>query len=158
MQQIGAPMDLYRKPANRFVAGFIGSPAMNFVEGNLEVPGSRSSVPGFEGDGSIFVSDDRAIAIPVNGLPSGLSPSAVEPRPIVLGVRPEDIEIGRGGSFVLELVEPVGNEMFVYARAGLHQIVARVAPRELPEVGSPITLGFDRNKLHYFDVKSGLRL
>ena len=129
---------------------------MNFLEGNVGAPGSAASV-GFEGSERIFVSDDRAITIPVDGLPPALS-SRAESVPIVLGVRPEDVEIGRGGAFVLELIEPVGSEMFVYARAGRHQIVARVTPQDLPELGSPIALGFDRNKLHYFDAKSGLRL
>src|SRR5213592_1232583 len=93
IQQIDTPLNLYRRPANRFVAGFIGSPPMNFIDG-------------------------------------------VRPG-VTLGVRPEHITIGSGPKYTLDLVEPVGNEMFVYASNNGQTIVARVPPQDLPAIGAP---------------------
>jgi ABC-type sugar transport system ATPase subunit len=78
--------------------------------------------------------------------------------PIVLGVRPEHVGVGPGPTFALDLVEPIGNEMFIYASAGANHVVARTAPQELPKVGSPITLSFDASHLHFFDATTGSRL
>ena len=114
IQQIDTPLNLYRRPANRFVAGFIGSPPMNFIEG-------------------------------------------VRPG-VTLGVRPEHIIIGSGSKYTLDLVEPVGNEMFVYASNSGQTIVARMPPQELPAIGAPIALSFDPEHLHYFDVATGARV
>jgi multiple sugar transport system ATP-binding protein len=139
IQQIDTPLHLYRHPANRFVAGFIGSPPMNFLEGRVE-------------DGR-FVANDSAVAVPLR--------NAARPGSIVLGVRPEHVGVGGNGAsarFTLDLVEPIGNEVFVYATAGTNHIVARVAPQELPQIGSPIELRFDSAQLHFFDAQSGARV
>jgi multiple sugar transport system ATP-binding protein len=80
---------------------------------------------------------------------------------LVLGIRPEHVGVGSNGTaakFTLDLVEPIGNEMFVYASAGSNHIVARVAPQELPQIGSPIPLKFDAEHLHFFDAQSGKRI
>ncbi|HUJ15721.1 MAG TPA: sn-glycerol-3-phosphate ABC transporter ATP-binding protein UgpC [Thermoanaerobaculia bacterium] len=114
IQQIDTPLNLYREPANRFVAGFIGSPPMNFLEG-------------------------------------------VRPG-VVVGIRPEHITIGSGQPYTLDLVEPIGNEMFVYASANGHHVVARVPPQELPPIGAKIELKFDAAHLHYFDAATGARV
>jgi len=134
IQQIDMPLNLYREPANRFVAGFIGSPPMNFLEGRIN-------------DGR-FVAGSLTV------------PLARTPRqgPIAMGIRPEHVSIGAGTQFTLDLIEPIGNEVFVYASAGDHHVVARVAPQELPAIGSPITLGFDPAHLHFFDAQSGKRI
>ena len=113
IQQIDKPLNLYREPANRFVAGFIGSPPMNFLEG-------------------------------------------VRPG-MTVGIRPEHITIGGDRQYRLDLVEPVGNEMFIYASANGQQIVARVPPQDLPPIGAPIALKFDPTHLLYFDARSGAR-
>jgi multiple sugar transport system ATP-binding protein len=134
VQQIDTPLNLYREPANRFVAGFIGSPPMNFLEGRIE-----------EGR---FIADGLTIALP----------RAPRQGPIVLGIRPEHVGVGPGPNFTLDLVEPIGNEMFIYASTGANHLVARTAPQELPKVGSPITLSFDASHLHFFDVTTGARL
>ena len=138
IQQIDTPLNLYRHPANRFVAGFMGSPPMNFIEGKIEQ--------------GRFVANDGSIAVAVR-----------ESRPgaIVLGIRPEHILIGRNGTsatFTLDLVEPVGNEMFIYASSGGNQIVARVPPQEMPKIGRPIDLTFDPASMHFFDPQSGARI
>jgi multiple sugar transport system ATP-binding protein len=139
IQQIDTPLNLYRHPANRFVAGFIGSPPMNFIEGRVD-------------DGR-FVANDGSIALPVRQI--------AKRGPVVLGIRPEHIMIGRNGTsatFTLDLIEPVGNEVFVYATAGGNQIVARVPPQDMPQIGKPINLTFDPASLHFFDPESGARI
>ena len=138
IQQIDTPLNLYRNPANRFVAGFIGSPPMNFLEGRFE--------------NGKFVTLDGSLSIP-----TGDRRPATGER-IVLGVRPEHLSIGSGARFTLDLVEPIGNEVFIYATVGDNQVVARVAPRELPPIGSPIDLAFDPQHMHFFDAQSGARL
>ncbi|HJT18459.1 MAG TPA: sn-glycerol-3-phosphate ABC transporter ATP-binding protein UgpC [Thermoanaerobaculia bacterium] len=114
IQQIDTPLNLYRHPANRFVAGFIGSPPMNFLD---------DYKPG-----------------------------------VTLGIRPEHISIGSGDGYTLDLVEPIGNEIFVYASSNGHQLVARVPPQDLPPIGSRIAVHFDRSQLHYFDTATGTRI
>ena len=139
IQQIDTPLNLYRHPANRFVAGFIGSPPMNFIEGRVD-------------DGR-FVANDGSIALPVRQI--------AKRGPVVLGIRPEHIMIGRNGTsatFTLDLIEPVGNEVFVYATAGGNQIVARVPPQDMPQIGRPIDLTFDAKSLHFFEPESGARM
>ncbi len=139
IQQIDTPLNLYRHPANRFVAGFIGSPPMNFLEGGIE-------------DGR-FVTKDQAVAVPLR--------TAMHAGPVVFGVRPEHMVVGHDGAsarFTLDLVEPIGNEVFVYASVGENHVVARVAPQELPQIGSPIDLTFDLSHAHFFDAASGARL
>src|SRR5207253_7322501 len=93
IQQIDTPLNLYREPANRFVAGFIGSPPMNFLEGRVD-------------DGR-FVTGSLTVALPR------------VPRlgQMILGIRPEHVGVGSGTKFTLDLVEPIGNEVFVYASA-----------------------------------------
>lgn len=145
VQQIDTPLNLYNKPVNQFVAGFIGSPAMNFVEGRID-----------GGAAPQFVARDAAFTMPV--------PGPAQPRDVVLGIRPEDIYV-EGSRFVdhpthtldavVDVLEPMGNEIFVYAHAGPHALVARVAPQELPDVGAPIKLALDRTKLHFFDKETG---
>ena len=138
IQQIDSPLNLYRKPANRFVAGFIGSPPMNFLEGRME--------------NGKFVTLDGSITIPATGS------AATAGRTFVLGVRPEHLTIGPGARFTLDLVEPVGNEVFLYATAGANQVVARIAPRDLPPIGSAIELAFDPEHMHFFDAQTGARV
>ena len=138
IQQVDKPLNLYRNPANRFVAGFIGSPPMNFIEGKIEQ--------------GRFVANDASIAVPVREARAGI---------VVLGIRPEHIMIGRNGTsatFTLDLVEPVGNEVFVYASAGSNQIVARVPPQDMPQIGHPIDLTFDPASMHFFDPQTGSRI
>jgi multiple sugar transport system ATP-binding protein len=148
IQQIAPPLELYERPANRFVAGFIGSPAMNFLEGATR---SVSGSVVFEG------ADDLTIPLPA-GWRDGT-------REIALGLRPECLTVaptGSGGGPVVEmtveLVEPMGNEVFVHARRGPHAVIARVSPQPLPEPGQPIALAVAVERAHVFDAASGERL
>ena len=151
IQQIDAPLDLYDRPVNRFVAGFIGSPAMNFVEGRIEA-----------GDRPRFVASDDAVAVELAG-PAAARVQNYVGRPITLGMRPEDIYVS-GSNYmpttvtemqcVIDVLEPMGNEVVVYAHAGKHSLVARVAPQTLPVAGEPVTLALNLEKMHFFDQET----
>jgi multiple sugar transport system ATP-binding protein len=145
IQQIGAPLELYDHPANRFVAGFIGSPAMNFFEGAVQ--------------GGEFVADGGAFRLPL-GASWAESLRAYDGKPVILGIRPEGLYAARGrpadarlgtGTFTVEGVEPLGNEIFVHARVGEHRLTARVLPQPLPAPGEALELTFDLGRLHFFD-------
>jgi multiple sugar transport system ATP-binding protein len=150
IQQIGAPLDLYENPANQFVAGFIGSPAMNFIAGTVE-----------ERDGELAIrAPDAGLHVP---LPASARAQFAGDR-VVVGVRPEDVYL-EGATMlppdivfaeaVIDAVEPMGNEVFVYASAGTSELVARVAPDRLPRAEERLRLVLDRDRLHYFDAASG---
>ena len=149
VQQIDRPLDLYAYPANRFVAGFIGSPSMNFIEGQVTETG-----------GGLFTASGGAFTVPLAGAQAKLLRGRGG-SDVVLGVRPEDIRVAAssaGGATVtlrLDAVEPMGNEVFLHTRTPAQEITARVEPQPLPQAGQPITLAFDPAKLHFFDATSG---
>jgi multiple sugar transport system ATP-binding protein len=155
VQQIDTPLGLYRHPVNRFVAGFIGSPAMNFFPGAVTRAG-----------GLRFVADGDGISFP---LPESWA-ARLETRDgqrVIAGVRPEDIDVaGRGHvsgpsasvRVRLDAVEPMGNETFVHARAGAQELTARVSPVDLPPPGAEVDLALDLTKLHLFDKESETRI
>jgi multiple sugar transport system ATP-binding protein len=149
IQQVAAPLDLYERPVNRFVAGFIGSPAMNFVPGEIN---ARENL--------WFRAEDGAFQLDLDGRPAL---GALGGRKVILGFRPEHVEIvgrvedGKPGvvDLTLDVVEPMGNEIFIHARAGDHDVVIRVPPQDLPEPGAPLAVRFDTVRLHFFDPESG---
>src|SRR5688572_1987994 len=153
IQQVDTPLGLYGRPANRFVAGFIGSPAMNLIEGEI----ARADAPLFRAlDGGLTID-----------LTSAVVPEACIGQPVTLGIRPENVQVagplGAGArhaesTLLLEVVESMGNEIFVYARSGGQVVVARVPPEPLPAPGEPIRLAFDLDKLHFFDSTDGERM
>ncbi|HET6568380.1 MAG TPA: sn-glycerol-3-phosphate ABC transporter ATP-binding protein UgpC [Rhodothermales bacterium] len=149
IQQIDTPLNLYNHPENRFVAGFIGSPAMNFLQGKI-----------LQDDGLYFRAFGNAFTIPVGGRHEQALEVYVG-REVVLGIRPEDIYVAGSpyitnsvadASMLLDVLEPMGNEIFVYARSLEQTLVARVAPQPLPSPGQSIQLAFDLTKLHFFDA------
>jgi multiple sugar transport system ATP-binding protein len=154
VQQIAPPLTLYNTPANRFVAGFIGSPSMNFVEGRLEGRGTGAafSAPG------VHATLQGTLASEVQGSLG---------QAVTLGIRPEDLYVagtvpeGRPTAPLdldLDAVEPMGNEIVLYAsRAGV-EVVARVEPQAVPEPGQPVALVMDLGKVHLFDAESGVSL
>ncbi len=149
VQQIGTPLDLYEQPANQFVAGFVGSPAMNFIEGSVTAQGDRL----------LFHSADDAITLPLPAVPSAPHVS--------LGVRPEALFV-EGGPFVpartaaidarLDVLEPMGSEIVLSARVQEHELVARVAPQPLPAPESHVRLLVDLDRVYLFDAQSGAAL
>ncbi|MGA9117594.1 MAG: sn-glycerol-3-phosphate ABC transporter ATP-binding protein UgpC [Bacteroidota bacterium] len=148
VQQVDTPLNIYHSPRNRFVAGFIGSPTMNFMPGTLEV---RERLT-FRQEGAEF-----AVPLP-SSREAALRPHAG--KKVTLGIRPEHIYARRPhgtGDVIpfgtsIEVVEPVGNEVFVYFAAGPEaRFVARLATDAPPEVGKPFELLFDASRLHFFD-------
>ncbi|HET7232914.1 MAG TPA: sn-glycerol-3-phosphate ABC transporter ATP-binding protein UgpC [Longimicrobium sp.] len=165
VEQVGTPMELYRHPANRFVAGFLGSPSMNFVAGRImrgnreQGTGNSGQTADGSGSGLVFRSASGGLRIPLNGG----APGDAE-RDVVLGIRPEDVHLGGGGNATgglatatlsVDAAEPMGNETIVYLRAGEDEIVARVPPTELLAPGTPVATAFDLSRLHFFDAETG---
>src|SRR6202165_4175752 len=142
VEQIGAPLDLYDKPANQFVAGFIGSPAMNFLKGNVRANGAAS----FEGPNGVK-------------LPLASAPANSEGRPAVYGVRPEHFTIADDGAEAeIVVVEPTGSETQVFAKLGGEQVVAVFRERHQFNPGDKIRLKPDPSVVHLFDEATGKRL
>jgi multiple sugar transport system ATP-binding protein len=139
LQQVGTAEDVYRSPVNEFVANFIGSPSINLFTATVE--GSKLVGPG---GFSYRLSD----------------PSHVDGYDRVrVGIRPEDFEIVDDGITVeTNVVEPMGNENFLYATLGEQELTARVAPSSRPSTGEPVDLSFDEVALYLFDPKSGTAL
>jgi multiple sugar transport system ATP-binding protein len=140
VEQIGTPLELYDRPCNRFVAGFIGSPAMNFIIGRIE--------------GGAFVAGG-GISVPVNGAvkaPSG--------HDVALGVRPEHLVLGDGGiRCEVIVVEPTGSEVQVNARAANgDEIVAVFRERHTFSPGETISLKAQAGTMHLFDGETGIRI
>ncbi len=147
IQQIDTPMALYEHPANLFVAGFLGSPAMNVLHGRLE-----------RADGLRLVLD-AGLSIPLDGARVG---EDWLDKPVAMGVRPEHLQPvaadAAGFHIQVEGVEPVGNEVFVNMVFGTHPLVSRLPPRQLPRVGTALRMAADPSHLHFFDAQSGRRL
>jgi multiple sugar transport system ATP-binding protein len=152
IQQIDTPLSLYNQPANRFVAGFIGSPAMNFLRGRVA-----------RVDGLRLVIADSGLEL---RLPDGCADTlaAQVGGEVEVGFRPESVHAARGRPaeaelaqlpLIVDVLEPLGNEIFVHAHAGATRITARVPPQPLPGPGEPIALSVDLSRLHFFDVVTG---
>ncbi|HNR90786.1 MAG TPA: sn-glycerol-3-phosphate ABC transporter ATP-binding protein UgpC [Dokdonella sp.] len=151
IQQIDTPMNLYAKPDNLFVAGFLGSPAMNLLRGRVVA------------DHRLWL-DTGHTRLPLDGTPELAVLARGAGGELVAGLRPEDLVPAHGDAPAaslraeLELVEPVGNEVFLNLRCGNDALVARVPPQALPAAGTMMTLAFDPARLHLFDSASERRL
>jgi multiple sugar transport system ATP-binding protein len=142
VEQIGTPLDLYDKPGNQFVAGFIGSPAMNFLKGSVKSNGSAS----FQGPNGVR-------------LPLTAAPPNSEGRPVVYGIRPEHFTIADDGADAeIVVVEPTGSETQVFAKLGGEEIVAVFRERHKFEPGDKVRLRPDPALVHLFDEATGKRL
>jgi multiple sugar transport system ATP-binding protein len=155
IQQIDAPMKVYERPVNVFVAGFIGSPAMNLLRGRLtHHPDWRLALNG--------------TSLPLGELGSENTGSLTNylDAEVTIGVRPEDLRIAGPArppsqpTFTarLELIEPVGNEIFVTTRIGDADLTMRMPPQPLPSPGTPIDLTLTPDRLHFFDSGTGERI
>jgi multiple sugar transport system ATP-binding protein len=142
VEQIGAPLELYDRPNNLFVAGFIGSPAMNFLRGRVRHNGATE----FEGP--------QAVRLPL----AGVSASTDE-RPAIYGVRPEHFTLADDGAEAeIQVVEPTGPEIQVVAKLGGEEIVAVFRERHRFQPGDTIRLKPDPQLVHLFDETTGKRL
>ncbi|MDH6593330.1 multiple sugar transport system ATP-binding protein [Variovorax sp. TBS-050B] len=138
VQQFGTPEEVYKSPANQFVAGFIGSPTMNFFEVRAEGTNLR-------------MDDDTLFPMPAR--------FAGARGPAVLGVRPEHMQVREAGApglrVQVSVVEPLGSDTLVYFDRAGKRHVARVAPELHVRPKDTVTLGFDMDKCHLFDREDG---
>ncbi len=152
IQQVGAPKEVYDKPNNVFVGGFIGSPAMNFLNGKLE--------------GEYFVMDNVKVLVPGGKLKS-LREQGYIGKNIILGIRPEDIHdeplfIDSSPetkiTVQIEVAELMGAEIILYSKVNEQDFVARVDSRFNVAAGETVDLAFNLNNAHFFDCDSELRI
>jgi multiple sugar transport system ATP-binding protein len=151
LQQTGMPLEVYGQPANRFVAGFIGSPAMNFIEATL-----------VREDGAWFIDAGGFRVRAPEAFHARLEPHAG--RPVIFGVRPEDMAAhdpaaggGTGNTLTVraDVVETLGSEIFVYLTCGDHSVVARMEVPERPlTVGQTLEVDLKMVKTHIFDKET----
>lgn len=149
IQQIDSPLNLYNFPNNIFVAGFIGSPAMNFIEGKITDSGRLQ-----------FVTKNGSVVMNLGEPLSFLKKAAG--KEVTLGIRPEDILCNQTESEILQLlqvnldvVEPMGNEIIVYTAIENQPLIARLNTQDLPAVGKTYNLYLRLNKLHFFEKATG---
>jgi multiple sugar transport system ATP-binding protein len=139
VEQIGAPLDLYDHPNNLFVAGFIGSPAMNFLKGKIE-GGAFRAEGGF------------ALPLPGNG-------NGAEGKPVVYGVRPEHFQLSAQGlPATVHVIEPTGSETQVMAEFAGAPVVCAFRERVSAKPGETIRITPDSSLVHVFDASSGQRM
>src|SRR6516165_8671489 len=143
VQQVGEPIELYNHPANRFVAGFIGSPAMNFATVRVT------------NEGGVWASNE-GMRIKVQAEMAGRL-GAYAGRETVLGVRPEDLRIASSADpvdmsvdAVVEVVEQLGSEILLDVTVGSNQMVAAVEPTVRAKVGDKLRLALNPERLHFF--------
>jgi multiple sugar transport system ATP-binding protein len=142
VEQIGAPLELYDRPGNLFVAGFIGSPAMNFIAGTVHADGWAE-----------FAGPD-GVKLPLNG-----APRDSDGRAAVYGVRPEHFSLADDGAEAeIQVVEPTGSEIQVAAKLGGQDVVAVFRERHQFKPGDKIRLKPDPKLVHLFDAATGKRL
>ena len=142
VEQIGSPLELYDRPRNRFVAGFIGSPAMNFLEGTVQLGA----------DAHFLLDGGQRLPLPPEC-------GAQHGQRVVYGIRPEHLRIAADGlrTEVL-LVEPTGSETLVAARIGSQELMGVFRERQHIAPGDPLVLQPQADRVHLFDAQSGLRL
>jgi len=146
VQQVGEPLELYSRPANKFVAGFIGSPAMNFVDVTIaDSTGSLAAeAPGFR----VAVPPARATAL-----------RGYQGQRVTLGVRPEDLHVAGSADpaqyvfdATVEVVEPLGSEILLDVKSGAGTMVARVDPSVRVNPHEKVRLALNADRLHFFDT------
>ncbi len=185
LQQIAPPQELYDRPVNIFVAGFIGSPAMNFMNGTL----TRT-----DGDRLVLQLGSQTLAVPDSAVQARPALPGYVDKPVIVGVRPEDLDdaalqSGDGQATLqsaADLIEPLGSDLIVHLAVdadpvqGLEDVeelardagrspagantgdrssttlVARFNPRSAVAIGQPIAVRVDTERLHYFDPSTGL--
>ncbi|HEX7564838.1 MAG TPA: sn-glycerol-3-phosphate ABC transporter ATP-binding protein UgpC [Bradyrhizobium sp.] len=142
VEQIGAPLELYDRPQNIFVAGFIGSPAMNFLPGSIQ------------SNGRLEFTGPAGARLPLAGAPQGS-----DGRAAIYGVRPEHFALADDGAdATVQVVEPTGSELQVIAKIGGQEIIAVFRERHQFKPGDKIRLKPNPSLVHLFDAGTGQRL
>lgn len=145
VEQIGEPLEIYRKPASQFVAGFFGTPTMNFLPGAIEAA-----------DGGLVFKTTNLRQRLSNNVPAGL-----DGRNAVLGVRSEHVTVSANGGTPgkVQLIEPLGAESLVFFEfGGATPLVAKIDPERSLDTGDSLAFGFDPAGCHLFDADTGARL
>lgn len=141
VEQVGAPLALYDKPANTFVASFIGSPSMNLIEGRIE----GGATPGF-------------VTRAGTRLPLRSAPAGSEGRPALYGIRPEHFTLGGDVSVDVTVAEPTGSETQIFARLGDDRVVGVFRDRVEVHGGERIAMTPNPAAVHLFDVETRRRI
>jgi multiple sugar transport system ATP-binding protein len=145
IQQLAAPNEIYRRPANRFVAGFVGSPSMNFRRGTVATGG----------DGPVFRSGE--LTVPLAGYE--FAAAVGDGAEVELGIRPEHIVVSeRGTRYPVDIVDPMGAETLVWCRVAGEPMAVRLDGEAIIKVGDTLPVGFPPDRLNLFDAASGERL
>jgi multiple sugar transport system ATP-binding protein len=150
IQQLASPKEIYRRPINRFVAGFVGSPAMNFVEGRLK-----------KTNGGVSINVAEGPDISLDGYPFQSMPE--EGRPITLGIRPEQLDptgaMGRSKlPIVISLIDPMGADALLWGTIASNTVSIRIGPEDAYNIGDTVSAAFDPSAASVFDAESGARL
>jgi multiple sugar transport system ATP-binding protein len=150
IQQIADPITLYDKPVNKFVAGFIGTPPMNFVIGAV-----------IKKDGRLYFNEGKFLVKIVDSMFKPLEPYIG--RELTFGIRPEDIydklfvsEASQENTIkaTCEIIEPMGSEAYLYLNTGKNQLIAKVGGHDKPAINSDMDVVFDMSKVHFFDKET----
>jgi multiple sugar transport system ATP-binding protein len=142
VEQIGAPLDLYDKPANLFVATFIGSPSMNLIKGKARIE-----------NGEVFVEAGNI------RLPAGAAHTVADGQDVTYGIRPEHLELADDGfEGRVGVIEPTGSETMVFVHAGGNDLLALFRERHLFQPGQSIRLKPRKDAAHIFDTATGKRI
>ncbi len=151
IQQIGSPLELYNEPANKFVAGFIGSPPMNFLNAKIVM------------EGDTMVADEGDFRIKLNDAQKKLLKDYVG-KEVVFGIRPEDIYAAPKAvedetiNAEVTVVEPLGAETHVYINTKSHQLIARLEPSVMVTVGQQVSFKPDLEKVTFFDGETEIAI
>jgi multiple sugar transport system ATP-binding protein len=153
IQQIETPMNLYNNPINKFVAGFIGSPAMNFIKGEIQ-----------KNENLFFVSEKNELKIELNknnfnGLENYIGEN------VILGIRPESFLFDSNKTMdtaelnvYVDLAEPLGNETYLYFLIDKQQVIARISSNEEIKKSSTIKMQINKSKLYFFNSTTGEKI
>jgi multiple sugar transport system ATP-binding protein len=141
IEQSGLPLDLYDRPANLFVAAFIGSPSMNLLKGTIRVNGKATVVT------------EDGVTLPLASAPAGS-----DGRACVYGIRPEHIGLGGDLGAEVSVTEPTGSETQVFARLGTQKIVGVFRERVVVKPGERLPITPNLENVHLFDAATGARL
>lgn len=139
VQQVADPITLYKKPINKFVAGFMGSPPMNFIKGKIKKVNKNVD----------FHSVGLTLKLNKNY-------DKFSNRSVIIGIRPTDFSTTRGSQIkiIIDVIEPMGNELYVHGRCGNIMISARVPEDTSPRVGKPFFLKINPDRMYIFDEKT----
>ncbi|MCO5161994.1 MAG: ABC transporter ATP-binding protein [Mesorhizobium sp.] len=146
IQQFASPKEIYNRPVNLFVAGFIGSPGMNFLDGEIA-------------DGS-FATD--GVRIPLSRYETAAPPASGTK--VTFGIRPEHVALNSGADWPfsarvkVDVVEPMGSDSLVWTKLGRHNLAVRVPTERMPSTGDMVEIGFDPMRASLFDAAEGQRL